>query len=183
MTLLKSLLSNNEQLNFQDEMNAACGQVETRPLDDCIDTGNIHGWLQGQVSIAEFRFAFLVTNLMQRGQADLGQLKQATFQAGTERALSAIDTLSAFQELNDILLDGMPCDQANEIIEQTSERVVWHQTQCLHSEYWVRASGNVSTYYTLRADWISGMLKGSGLVYSHANNVHEIRKEMTDEKH
>lgn len=182
MILFRSFLSKEEQAKVQDEMNAACGQIETRSLE-CIDTGNIHGSLQKQIAIAEFRFAFLVTNLIQRGQADLEQLKQAVFQAGTECALSARDTLSAFQELNDILLDGMPCDRVNVMIEETPEQVVWQQTQCLHSEYWLRAGGDVSVYYTLRAEWISGMLKGSGLVYHYAGDMHKIRKELTDEKH
>lgn len=63
--LLKAVFSRAKQQEFQAEMALFCGEVEIQPLDDCIDTGNIHGWLQEQVSIAELRVAFLVTKLLQ----------------------------------------------------------------------------------------------------------------------
>lgn len=175
--LLKAAISSTEQPAFQAAMASACGEVETRPLDDCIDTGNIHGWLQEQVSIAEFRFAFLVTKLLQSEQSDLERLGQAAFLAGTQHMVIAEDAQSAFQELNDILLDGMPCDQVNEVISQTPEQVIWRQTQSLHRGYWDNMGGDVSIYNMLRDKWILGMLENSSLEYHSADGLYYIQRK------
>ena len=177
MALQKAVLSKADQPAFQAAMASACGEVETRSLDDCIDAGNIHGWLQQQVSIAELRFAFLTTKLLQSGQTNLQQLGQAAFIAGTQNMMIAEDAQTAFQKLNDILLDGMPCDQVNEMVSQSPEQVVWRQTQCLHREYWESVGGDVSIYNMLRDKWISGMLENSGLEYYSADGLYYIQRE------
>lgn len=175
--LLKAVLPNSEQPELQSAMASTCGKVETRPLDDCIDAGNIHGWLLEQVSIAESRFAFLVTKLLQSGRSDLEQLEQAAFLAGTKHAIIAEDAQTVYQELNDILLDGMPCDQVNEVVSQTPEQVVWRQTQCLHRGYWESMGSDVSVYNILRGKWISGMLKSSNLDYHFADGLYFIQRK------
>ena len=177
--ILQSAFAVPEQADAAQKLAEACGEVETRPLEECIDTGNIHGWLQGQISIAEARYAKLVTDLLKSNAAKIDQLRVIAFAAGREQPIQENNAAAAFQALNDTLLDGMPCDHVNEMLGQTTDQVCWRHTQCLHHSFWENAGGDVANYYALRDAWIDGMLAESGFEYGNENGNFYIRKKET----
>ncbi|MFR4352282.1 MAG: hypothetical protein ACLT3H_11510 [Roseburia sp.] len=172
--LTEALLTGQEQLN--QKLDASCGAAERRPLAEVIDTDNIHGWLQEQVSVVEGRFAAAVTELLIGKYKDMESLKQTAHAFGREHAVVAADAPEAFQSLSDLLLDGMPCDHVNEVLEQTDHRVAWRQKVDLHQKFWQNVGGDAANYYALREAMISGMLQDCGFAFSQNGDEFSIER-------
>ena len=154
-----------------EKLNTACGAADMRPLEDIIDQGNIHGWLHQRIGTSETRLAYLVAALLKADTSRLGALKQSVYRFGERHALeSDTDANTAYKILEDTLLNGMPCDHVNRILEQGDDRVVWQQTKCVHREYWDRVGGDIAVYNTLRARIIEGMLSHSALRFQALEN-------------
>lgn len=153
--------------SLADKLDADCGPADLRPLEESIDQGNIHGWLQQKIHVEEGRFAALVTELLKADASRISELEQVSYRFGQSHAVpQGTDAAGAFQLFGDTLLDGMPCDHVNQVVEREEDHVVWRQTQCLHHEFWEQVGGDVAVYDALRARMIEGMLFGSGLAFS-----------------
>lgn len=149
-----------------DQLNTVCGSVDMRPLEEVIDQGNIHGWLQQRIGVSEGRLAYLVTALLKEDASRLDILKRSACHFGKSHALeSGLNAKEAFKALEDTLLNGMPCDHVNMILEQDVNRVYWQQTRCVHEAYWNKIGGDISVYYELRAQIIQGMFAHSSLKF------------------
>lgn len=149
--------------------------TDRRELQDAIDESNIHGWLQGRIHDGEGRYAALVTTLLQEDANRLQTLKDVAFYTGKEKRTKVPTTApEAFHQLDNTLLNGMPCDQVMKVTESNPDKVVWEETQDLHSSFW---NGQGAYYYDLRAELIKGILADSGLTFKQTDtNRYEIIK-------
>jgi len=177
--ILETAARKDWNLVSAEKLDTVCGKSDMRPLESVIDQRNIHGWLHHRIDISEMRLAFLVTELLKEDSSRLAILKQTAYRFGERNPLEyGISADGAFKALEDSLLDGMPCDHVNRIIEHGENKVVWQQTQCVHHLCWEQTGGDVSVYYALRAKMIDGMLMHSGLrFYTARNNEFKIIKE------
>lgn len=132
-----------------------------KPLEELIDTDNIHGWLQNRIDIAETRHAVLISNLLSvYGDKVFYIMKNCYEKQGAEFGLKAKDTQdrttaqALYQGIYNYLLDGMPCDQVNEIIINEKNYLKWQVRNCLHRKYWKDRDENLSCFYRLREAWI-----------------------------
>ena len=73
----------------------------------------------------------------------------------------------------------MPCDRINQVLEQSPEQVRWQHTRCIHQEHWAKIGSDVSLYYTLRDQWIAGMLAESPFAYGSGNGIYFIERRAT----
>jgi hypothetical protein len=164
---------------LEKEMKETCGEAECRPLEEIIDQGNIHGWLQYHIGISETRLAYTVTRLIKGDNSRINILQETAFSFGQKHKIkTGTNAEEAFKILNDSLLDGMPCDRVNEPLEQSKEKAVWRQTQCVHQNYWEEIDGDISVYYELREQIIKGMLIDSGLTFAaEENGIFSIKQE------
>ena len=127
--------------------------TDRRKLDEVIDEANIHGWLQSRIHDAEGRYAALVLDA-----------------AGDDG-----EKFDAFHRLDDLLLDGMPCDQVNRVRESDDARIAWDRTMDLHSEFW---QGHGDRYYALRQALVDGLLSATDYALeSPAEGQYEIVKK------
>ncbi|MEM1486149.1 hypothetical protein V6615_14960 [Oscillospiraceae bacterium PP1C4] len=164
--MLKASLANNWDSNLEQKVDTAYGKTDIRPLESIIDQKNIHGWLQEKIAQTEARLAFAVTKLLEQKPDCLPELKQTAYAFGQTHAVPKHSNADdAYQFLNDSLLDGMPCDRVNEILETGKEQTTWRQTRCVHHDYWNQVGGAISVYYELRCKIIEGMLSKSSLVF------------------
>lgn len=149
--------------------------TDRRELQDAIDKSNIHAWLQGRIHDGEGRYAALVTTLLQEDANRLQTLKDVAFYTGKEKRTEVPTTApEAFHQLDNTLLNGMPCDQVMKVTESNPDKVVWEETQDLHSSFW---NGQGAYYYDLRAELIKGILADSGLTFKQTDtNRYEIIK-------
>lgn len=175
--MLSTVVFEEDRISLKNKLNTVYGIVERQPLEQVIDTGNIHGWLQGQIGVAEKRFAAAVTEILQDDPTQIEALRQAAYQLGQQNPLpDSADARAIYRALNDALLEGMPCDHVNEILEQNEQHVLWQQTVDLHLPFWDAVDGNIENYYLLRGAFISVSLSGIYFSFQQTNNQFFIQK-------
>lgn len=141
-------------------------------LEDHIDVTQIHGWLQDKVTLVEKRYAFVVSYVLDHELKTMEELTNLIHQLGKQKGKqkgkqTKIATVKqAYQLLNDMLLDGMPCDHINRVVEESDREIRFFRTQCIHAQHWDEYNQEVSVYYTLREAFIKGLLVYSPVGYS-----------------
>ena len=63
-----------------------------------------------------------------------------------------------FNSMNDYILDGMPCDRVDEIIQNNENEIRWKKRICVHKEIWAREDVDVNQFYNLRDLWIKAFV-------------------------
>ncbi len=126
---------------------------ELPPLDTVIDTGNIHAWLQAQITDAEQRFADLITGLAEH----MDEITGCAFEFGKQNRIHGeADAEEIYRYFEDFFVNGMPCDHVNAVTGQSEESLTWEMTQDIHAPYWT--TGEVNHYYEIRKAVMDGML-------------------------
>lgn len=148
--------------------------IGNKSLEAIIDTDNIHGWLQNKISIAEARQAKLITYLVEKCPVEGKELALNVYslagKAWGEEAKANNDVSNApsiFKVLNNYVLEGMPCDNVNNVIATEMDLLSWEVTRCLHKEYWIQVSGDENLMYELRAALLTGFVKGANEKYNY----------------
>ena len=159
-----------------DRAAAALVKTDLKPLDQLIDTMNIHGWLQECIHDAEGRNAKLVFMLIYIEETENSQrisgLEKAAFEFGKLHGVGQVPVRDAYKYFEDSFLNGMPCDRVNVITDQDDFRVGWEQTTDIHGEYWHEAGACPEVYYKLRKQVMLGMLEGSGMELENPDYLH-----------
>jgi hypothetical protein len=163
-----------------EELRVQVRQMYGNPLADkdlgqLIDQTNIHGWLQRQINIAETREAAFVKELLDMcGEAGRNGVERAFAEHGKSCGEHAkaqgnyqADTASGiYQALQDYYLNGMPCDQADMVVENSSEKVVWEGGVCLQEGNWKRAGVSAKSMKDFYQTWLAGFVQGLNPTYS-----------------
>lgn len=155
--------------------------TEDRPLEEIIDTGNIHGWLQDKIEKSESRMASIVTKILSENPENIKSLeaifKNQGIVAGKSYEESVISPEQAYNVMNDFILEGMPCDRVSDPLSSTDEEFMWKTTRCLHKGHWDRVGGNVENFYILRTAWAKGFLGNINKPFDYdkiGEDVHRI---------
>ena len=83
--------------------------------------------------------------------------------------------------MNDYILDGMPCDRVNEVINSNSETVEWKRKVCVHKDIWKNEGISVDIFYNLRSEWINAFVVEMNNDYEYIQldeNTQVIRKKI-----
>ena len=194
--LEKEIIKNvNSELNtaINDIVNEAKVEygdyIPNEPLENLIDTNNIHGWLQNKINIAESRQAKVITDIISKhGDAAFEIIKSTYKNQGKNCGLDAKEKFDLstpadmFKTINNYILDGMPCDNANNVTINEDNLLEWKVTSCLHKKYYEQISSDVNKFYELRKVWIEEFVNNSSddlsYEFSIENNVlvHRIKK-------
>ncbi len=159
--------------------------IPDAPLDTLIDTSNIHGWLQASITRAETRQAALVHILMDNSSDVIEGITNVYYQAGIKTAKTMNTTIDEpvqiFNALNNVLLEGMPCDRVNQVVEQNPDKMVWKTQQCVHKNNWESNGVDVAYFYAFREAFSKGFVEtiSSQCSYSYSNvteQLHELVK-------
>ena len=160
-------------------------RIENKPLEEIIDTSNIHGWLQNKITISEKRLAKVTKELL-----TLENIKEEIEKVYKNQGIKAAkevneeeklgnNAVELFNLVNDYILDGMPCDRVNEVLLQEEDQVLWKRRVCVHEDIWNSEGLEVNYFYNLRDLWIETFIK-------EVNNEFNYKKlseiEMTIEK-
>lgn len=191
-SLEKDLMDTFRQ-TFGDEVEKISEKVRTHygqplenlPLEELIDTNNIHGWLQQKISIAETRQAAFLTEIFNNyGQKAidiaLSLYKKQGSLCGNDakskgKANNAIDL---YKGLNDYILDGMPCDNVNNVSISESDHLEWKSSRCLHRGYWESAGADLDVFYQLRNIWIKAFIENA-----NKNFIYKVTKDGSEWTH
>ena len=135
------------------------------PLEEIIDTGNIHGWLQEKIHSAEGRMAAWTRAIIVNDVNNIVKIQNIYISQGikaaneVKRVSTEFNTAAdIYSRINDYILDGMPCDRVDEIIENNEHTITWRKRICVHKEIWERENINVEQFYNLRYLWIKAFV-------------------------
>jgi hypothetical protein len=162
-------------LSLKEKCDSKYGGFENKPLEEMINHNNIHGWLQEKVSQVEYKYAYSVKALLDADSSLLPHIEDILTSHGKELGRNIKDTCNTsplmYQAISDNLLDGMPCDHANSLLEKDNDRVVWKRNVCVHGDYWDEVGADISLYYKLREAWIQGLVMECGFTYQNIDSV------------
>lgn len=160
-----------ELQNKHDEFLKNIGDfIPDKPIEDLIDQSNIHGWLQNKITVAEIRQSALIKFMMDM-QYDIDKVKDVYYHEG--KRIASLRTgdfkspMDIFNELGNVLLEGMPCDRVNNILESNENEVVWEITHCVHKKNWEKSGVDVDYYYTFREFFIKGFVENINKEYKY----------------
>lgn len=140
-------------------------------LEDEINHSNIHGWLQEKIKSVESRLAYIITELLKNDVLKQEEIEEVfyknAFNTGKELNISEYSPQNVFNFIFDFMLEGMPCDRVNEIVENSDTMIQWKTTREIHKQYWDVVGGDVNEFYSLRDSWIEGFLKGIGSEFKY----------------
>ena len=136
-------------------------KLPNKPLEELIDTNNIHNWLQSQITSAESRSAYWTKLLIEANEENYKKLEKVYKEQGIVAAKEVLQQEKSvatpneiFNAMNDYILDGMPCDRVNEVICKEENKITWIARIDVHKEIWDSIGCNVDYFYNLRNAWI-----------------------------
>lgn len=165
-----------EELNLQ--LNDKFGTLE-EDIASIIDESNIHGWLQDKIEVVEKRLALVVKSITDYDSEKIMDINDAVYEFGQKHASKkGLSLKEVYEYLDNILLNGMPCDNVNKILNEDENRIRWIQTVNIHELYWSMIKGGVNYYNEIRESLISGMLEKCGVEYNQmGKQTFELKKE------
>ncbi|ALP89606.1 hypothetical protein AB2T63_02320 [Clostridium butyricum] len=152
--------------NIEKEIEKKYGKMlPNRPLEEIIDTSNIHGWLQERIHNAEGRMASWTRAIIVNDVNDVVKIQNIYITQGIKAANEVKNSNTSFDtayeiysKINDYILDGMPCDRVDEIIVNEDDIITWKKRICVHKEIWERENIDVEQFYNLRDLWIKAFV-------------------------
>ncbi|WP_252231964.1 hypothetical protein [Clostridium sp. ZBS15] len=157
-------------------------KLPNKPLDEIIDTSNIHGWLQEKIHSSEGRVAAWTTIIIDNNIEAKTKLEQLYINQGIMAAKEVkeegfiLDSAEdIFNKVNDYILDGMPCDRVNEIINSNENFVEWTRRSCVHKEIWDKENGDVDYFYFLRSLWIKDFVNEINPEFEYIEEITGIK--------
>ena len=163
--------------------------MEDKNLEEIIDTDNIHGWLQEKITLVETRQAFVIKNIVDKFEGKGVDIIKETYKnkaikcAKDAKLNSDVSSpASIYKALNNYILDGMPCDNVNNITVNEEDILEWKVGRCLHKGYWEKVGASTDLLYELRKIWIENFVQNANEDYRYEFKiedgimVHEIKK-------
>lgn len=168
------------QVPLLDQLDQRYGTLESGQLEDIIDESNIHGWLQERITVVENRLAYLITMITDEHPERIMDINESLYEFGKNHAAeTGISVKEAYGFLDNLLLNGMPCDRVNEVTHEDENSIGWVQTIDIHAPYWQMIHGNIEYYYAIRESIIVGMLENSGISFNQTGEQSfELKKEV-----
>ena len=173
---------------LEAEINSKYGvKTPNKNLEDMIDTSNIHGWLQGKIHSAEGRMAAWTKVILENNQDYILDMRKVYENQGVNAANEAKESLeninaeTIFNSMNDYILDGMPCDRVNEVIDSSEESIMWKSRVCVRKNIWENEGILVDVFYELREHWINAFVNTMNNDYEYVkleDNIQSIRHKM-----
>lgn len=174
--LIEEIVGLSESIGYNsdvivNESYSKYGMPVEGKLEDEINHSNIHGWLQEKIKSVESRLAYIITELLKNDILKQEEIEDVfyknAFNTGKELNISEYSPQNVFNLIFDFMLEGMPCDRVNEIVENSDTMIQWKTTREIHKQYWDVVGGDVNEFYSLRDSWIEGFLKGIGSKFKY----------------
>lgn len=177
--IIKTAEENNAAADILNKLNDKYENIESGNLEDIIDESNIHGWLQQRITVVENRLSYVIHLLTEKNVKNIDLAYKAAYEFGKKyRVDLSFTPKEAYRALEDILLNGMPCDRVNEVIAEDEDKVVWRQTKDIHESYWNENNADLKYYYEIRKNLINGVISDTDLVYQeNFDQIFELRRK------
>ena|SRR3712207_4226342 len=164
----------NIKEDLMAEVNSVCGRFEN--LGKEVDTTKIveDGWLDKNLEIVEKRFTYAVKTVVDSGEGQLENLKDAFYELGqqeiTEYEGKPIKVV--YDAIRDMLLDGGKSEEINQIINEEYDEIVWSRVRPTTKKYWEDMGIDFeSNYLPLRKRFIQGMLEKTDIRFEKLDDT------------
>lgn len=189
--ILKSHIDKYEDkvINIKNESIKLYGEyIPNQPLEELIDTDNIHGWLQEKIKEVESRNSYIITRFYEifgNDSKDLTKkayIKQAKQCAENENNKTE-NPEDVYMSLNNYVLSGMPCDRANSIVEKDANYIVYNQNERIHTPNYELGKANLNYMSELNSLWVKTFIENIDNKYTYdkeekENNTINIIKKL-----
>ncbi len=168
-----SLLSSDKGHNINNLISESIdrfGPKAEGDLEGQIDHGNIHGWLQERITSVESRLAYISTKAIDEKFLTTSEIAKVFYENGKKTMLKlnllnpSIEEI--YNSIYDYMLEGMPCDRVNEVLQSDEDKIVWNLKIDIHKKYWDAVIGDINNFNTFRVSWIEGFLSDTNYKYS-----------------
>ncbi|URZ01613.1 hypothetical protein [Clostridium felsineum] len=140
-------------------------------LEDNINHDNIHGWLQERIISVETRLAYIITEILKANILSMEEISKVFYESGVNAAkeveINEAPPQEVFNLIFNYMLEGMPCDRVNQVVENNESKISWITAVDIHKDYWDKVEGDVKNFDYFRDSWISGFLSSSVEVYRY----------------
>lgn len=154
-----------------DYMDMNCGAIPEGSFPEIIDFSAATQFLRLYTQIAESRFAYAVSQIINSFPQSINEMRQFMYSVGEVNKMPDINTpRNALEVYETVVLDGLPGDNPKKIIEETDTKIVWTNTVETHKQYWDKARTDLSVYYELIQSFVNGILDGTGMQLIVENN-------------
>ncbi len=171
--ILEDILVSAKSKGFEVD-NTNYGERVVGNLEDIIDGGNIHGWLQAKIANVESRLANTVTAILEKNVMAMeeicGFFEKNAVACAESVANKEFRPNDIFQEIYNFLLAGMPCDRVNEVVEDNEKLIKWETAIDIHKDYWDGVSGDVKNYHVFEEKWIKSFVNALACEYKYSKN-------------
>ncbi|MBO1263900.1 hypothetical protein J3A84_02430 [Proteiniclasticum sp. SCR006] len=131
-------------------------------LEIQIDHDDIHGWLESHLVANEKRLSMLSREILKSHDEPALLLAHAEYGKRLAESLKEKIQFSNGEQLygylNTVMLDGMPCDKINEMVEAGERHLVWKSRRDLHSRYYEEQNLPEGLYPNLRRSFLASFL-------------------------
>lgn len=166
--------------SLKEALDRRYGALEEGELAEIIDGSNIHGWLQERISLVENHLAYITLQLKEKDSTNLEKICQVAREFGKANAENNLESpRAAYDYLERLLVNGMPCDRVNALVEDGEDRLIWEQTIEIHGQYWEPLGADVNDYYKIRQAVIEGILEDSKISFEK-NQAGDFILQMED---
>lgn len=151
----------------------------TKSIEELIDLGNIHGWLQNKIQNGESRVASILSRFIDKYGDDALKIAEDIFYNNgvkqgeiAKHKESPENAKDIFSTLNNYILEGMPCDRVQKLIQADEDVVRWINTSCVHRGNFDRVNADINLFYSLRFIYLKGFVSSAneGYKFYETNN-------------
>ena len=147
-------------------------------LENLIDVGNIHGWLQGRIKEVESRSAYIITKYYEMHKEESKEITKKVYRDQAIKCAAYENNKinspeNVYISLNNYILSGMPCDRANSVVEKSEDHIVYEQHGCIHKTNYEFGKGNLDYLYELRELWVKSFTENLNTKYTYEVSKHE----------
>lgn len=140
-------------------------------LQDILDLSNIHGSLQNMIIDVENRLVFIVNEFETSNILSKEEILDFSFEYGKINSFeSSENAMDVYSKITGIVLNGMPCDRVQMLIEDDDNYVKWVDRIDLHEEFWSFYGRSSSEFYEIRSQIIRGLISKVDVEFSESEN-------------
>lgn len=158
------------------------------PLAELIDQSNIHGWLQRQINLAQSREAGFIKELLDICGEAHSWMETCYREHGERCGKDALqtgkyDTQTAsgiLKALDDYRLNGMPCDQNDEILTEEENQILWQSNVILAEVNWKRVGVSTKVMQVFDLAWLDGFVRSINTDFSCRQIKHITEGDVVD---
>ncbi|GAA0864656.1 hypothetical protein [Paraclostridium tenue] len=150
--------------------------IPKKPLEDLIDTNNIHGWLQEKIKEVESRSSYIITKYYEIFKDESKEITQSAYVNQAKKCAKSENNKinspeDVYISLNNYILSGMPCDRANSVTERNENYIVYEQEGCIQKANYELGKANLDYMSQLRDLWIKTFIENLEIKYLYEKQI------------